>query len=128
MREAVGWTFILTLIIPIVLIFIMLTFFAMDYSLAYRAGNYFVEQIETCQAMSSCEHTNMDQLKSEIKEMYHYHGDIECSCEGSKESTVCSVILGVDLELPVVGKVEYFKFKVQTKPMYSSDGNFMCNG
>ena len=54
MREAVGGSLLMYLIIPIIIIFIVFIGFIMRYASAYRAANFIVTQIESCQGYSDC--------------------------------------------------------------------------
>lgn len=126
MREATGGAMLLYLLIPIILIFVVFIGFVMNYASAYRSANYLVTQIETCQSMSSCDHTSFEQMKAEIKDKYHYGGPVDCKCSNNARGAVCSVTLEVNLWLPIIEDVGAFKVKSETKTMYAANGTSIC--
>jgi len=126
MREAIGGTLLFWFIIPIFMLIIMFVGFIINYASAYRSANYLVEQIETCQSMSSCTHTSFDSMKSVIREKYKYGGKVDCSCNGTSSGTVCGVTLYVGMDLPLIGRIDYFKVNAETKAMYQASGALMC--
>ena len=126
MREAVGGALLFNLIIPIIMLFIIFIAFIMNYAAAYRAANYFVTQLETCQGgMDQCDHTSIDMVKAEIREKYYYNTNniIGPTCSCNARGAVCRVELPVTMELPLLGEIGMFNVKAETKTLY---GSSMC--
>ena len=120
MREAVGGSLLLYLVIPIIVLIIAFIGFVMRYASAYRAANYVVTQIETCQGnLSSCGHTALGTIKEEIQEKYHYTSNqgIDLQCDGNSRGAVYRVSLPVEFELPVIGNFRLFSVTAETKTM-----------
>ena len=127
MREAVGGSLLLYLIIPIIIIFIVFIGFIMNYASAYRAANYIVTQIESCQGYADCK-SNWD--KEYVSSKYHYVGPATISCrqiEGISNAVTYDVVLDVEFDLPLIGSFSPFKVKAETKSMHNGtckDGNY----
>ena len=120
MREAVGGALLYYIIIPIFIILIVFIGFIMRYASAYRAANYIVTQIETCQGYKDCK-SNWD--KNTVSSKYRYKGHVYVNCHnvnGNNSDVVYNVTLDVDFELPLVGKFTPFKVKVETKTMHNN--------
>ena len=106
MREALGGSLLLYLIIPIIFLLVAFIAFIMNYASIYRAGNYIVTQIETCDAnLENCNHASKDSIESVVRSKYGYHGPITYYCSDNSKGSVYSVSLGITIELPLVGKV-----------------------
>ena len=121
MREANGGAMLFYIFIPVIILFIVFVAFVMNYAAAYRAANYVVTAIESCQAEDStgnCAHTSRGQIAADIKSKYHYLDEVEYICKGNSRGAVYQVSLNVTMELPIVGKVGVFKVKAETKTMY----------
>ena len=120
MREAVGGSLLLYLIIPIIVIFIVFIGFIMRYASAYRAANFIVTQIESCQGYTNCASDwfeNKDNLNI-ISSKYRYKGKVTVNCENITSSTVAyDVSLDVEFDLPILGSLPAFSVKSQTKSM-----------
>ena len=127
MREAIGGTLLFWFIIPIFMLIIMFVGFIISYASAYRSANYLVREIETCQSMTSCAHTSLDSMKSAIKEKYKYGGKVDCTCDTSGNKTTCNVTLYVGMDLPLIGRIDYFAVRAETKDMQAASGSLMCN-
>lgn len=124
MREAVGSSLLMYLIIPIIVLFIIFIAFIINYASAYRSANYVVTQIETCQAnMSNCDHTSFDKIKKDVRDKYHYLDTIDYSCRTNDKGAVYGVTLKVTFELPLIGKVGVYNVKSETKTMYGAKCN-----
>ena len=120
MREAVGGSLLLYLIIPIIILIIIFIGFIMNYASAYRAANYVTTQVETCNAdLTKCEHTSMNQVKEEIKDKYSYMGTVDICCNDNDKGSVYRTTLKVEFELPLVGKFSPFNVKSETKTIYN---------
>lgn len=122
MREAVGGALLYYLVIPIILSFIVFIAFIMRYASAYRAANFIVTQIESCQGYSNCAsdwYANPNNLAI-VSTKYHYKGKVITECENITSSTVAyDVTLYVDFDLPLAGKFTAFTVKSQTKSMHN---------
>lgn len=118
MREAVGGSLLLYLIIPIIAIFIVFIGFIMNYASAYRAANYIVTQIESCQGYSDCK-SNWN--KEYVSSKYHYVGPATVSCSKVDDSIAnaitCDVELKVVFDLPIIGSFNAYSVKSETKSM-----------
>ena len=121
MREATGGSLLLYLIIPIIIIFIAFIGFIMNYASAYRSANYVVTQLETCHGnLDLCDHTSRDLIKEYIKNKYHYLDDVDISCNNNSKGKVCQVALKVSFEFPIIGGVNIYTVKAETKTMYDN--------
>ena len=121
MREATGGSLLLYLIIPIIFLFIVFIGFIMNYASAYRSANYVVTQLETCGgSLDSCGHTSLSDVKEYIKNKYHYLDDINVSCTPNAKGIVCQVSLGVKFEFPIIGGVNIYTVKAETKTIYDN--------
>ena len=119
MREAVGGSLLLYLIIPIIVLIIVFIGFIMNYASAYRAANYAVSQIESCDAaMGNCDHSSMEKVQEDVKNKYSYMGDIRVCCYENSRGSVYRATLDVEFELPLVGKFSPFSVKSETKTIY----------
>ncbi len=126
MREAVGGSLLLYLIIPIIVLFIVFIGFIMNYAAAYRAANYVVSQYENCQGyVGKCGNVDDDAILSHIKSKYHYHGlgnsknlPISCIANGSN-AVVYRVTLPVQFELPIFGEFAPFNVVAETKTIHN---------
>ena len=130
MREAVGGSLLLYLIIPIIIIFIVFIGFIMNYASAYRAANYIVTQIESCQGYSDCK-SNWN--KEYVSSKYHYVGPATISCrkiDGISNAVVYDVELKVVFDLPIIGSFNAYSVKSETKSMHNNtckDGNYVVD-
>ena len=112
MREAMGGSLLLYLLIPIIILFIVFIGFIMNYSAAYRAGNEIVSQIEgNNQTKNQCDNINL-QI---VKEKYHYLETPVCKCLENSKGAVYQISLNVSFELPIIGKIGVYKVKAETK-------------
>lgn len=131
MREAVGGSMLMYIIIPIIFLFVVFIAFIMNYASAYRASNYLITQIETCEAnISDCgEIKGKATLEENIKNKYYYHNGVIYSCTDNSKGSVYRVTLNVDFELPLIGKIGVYRINSESKTIYGiscSDtmGNF----
>lgn len=124
MREATGGALLLYLIIPVLFLFVAFIGFIMNYASAYRAANYIVTQIETCDGtlQSTCGHTDLSDARSAVKSKYGYYGPVSISCKPMGDGAMYTVSLEVNIELPIVGKVppegNGFKIVSETKTLH----------
>ena len=122
MREAVGSSLLLYLIIPIIIIFIVFIGFIMRYASAYRAANFIVTQIESCQGYSDCasDWDTSDNIRT-ISTKYRYNGSYSITCkEVNANSIVHDVELKVEFDLPLIGTLPAFSVKAETKSMHNT--------
>lgn len=124
MREALGGGMLMYLIIPIIFLFVAFIGFIMNYASIYRAGNYIITQIETCDAnLDNCTHISKDQMESVVRTKYGYHGPITYRCTDNKKGSVYRVTLGITMELPLIGKVpsngNLFSINSESKTIYN---------
>lgn len=113
MREAIGSSWLIYLVITFILVYVFFIAFIMNYASAYRAANYVVTQIENCQGrMEGCS----NDYEGVVKKKYHYNGRIDvCSVSNGSDSYVFRVTLYVDFEAPLFGRVGVMKVKSETK-------------
>lgn len=127
MREAVGGSLLLYLIIPIIAIFIVFIGFIMNYASAYRAANYIVTQIESCQGYSDCK---SNWSKEYVSNKYHYAGPATVTCrtiDGVANSVIYDVQLQVVFDLPILGNINAYSVRSETKSMRNNtcaDGDY----
>ncbi len=124
MREAVGGSLLLYLIIPIIILFICFIGFIMNYASAYRSANYIVTQIENCQGrINNCgEIDEVSDLFDHIRTNYGYikpnnfsETDLTPCYFKSGNSYVFRVSLPVSFDLPIAGTVNFMYVKAETK-------------
>lgn len=120
MREAIGSSWLFYLVITFLLIYVFFMSFIMNYASAYRAANYFVTQIETCQALNDdCGGNNYDNIMNSIREKYHYvkprNRDVKVCCINNGKNSVYRVELPVAFDVPFLGTVNWIKVKAETK-------------
>lgn len=121
MREAVGGSLLLYLVIPIIILFIVFIGFIMNYASAYRAANYVITQIENCQGqMTNCK--DMATITEEVKTQYSYFNKdnatiMPCVIENGSGSKayVFRVNLPVSFDLPIFGETRWMSVKAETK-------------
>lgn len=123
MREALGGSLLLYLMIPIIFLFVAFIAFIMNYASIYRAGNYIITQIETCDGnLDNCQHTSKEDMEALIRNKYGYHGPISYTCSNNQKGSVYRVSLGISIELPLIGKVpsngNLFTIASESKTIY----------
>ena len=120
MREAVGGSMLMYIVIPIIILFIVFIAFIMKYASYYRASNYLITQIETCEAnMNNCEHTSREKMENDIVNKYHYRDTVNYSCTDNARGSVYSVALKINFDLPLIGKIGVYEIKSETKTIYN---------
>ena len=120
MREAIGSSWLIYLVIVFLLVYIFFISFVMNYASAYRAANYIVTQIESCQGYSDCK-SNYD--PKVVSNKYHYKGPIDVTCKevtGVKGLVVYDVKLEVEFDVPMIGRLPAFNVKAETKSMHNT--------
>lgn len=130
MREAVGGSLLLYIIIPIIILFIVFIGFVMRYASTYRAANYVVTQLENCQGkMDNCGGTDMEGITQVIKKDYGYitpdvapntGGIVRPVCipnnrDDGRSGVVYRVELPVEFDLPFFGSIRWMIVKAETK-------------
>ena len=122
MREAIGGALLIYLIIPIIILIIVFIGFIMNYASAYRAANYVVTQIESCQGRVSgdcASYPSDGAIGNAISSKYRYNGNIKKTCVSLGANTsMYNVELAVEFELPIIGKFSPFAVKVDTKTLH----------
>ncbi len=120
MREAIGGSLLYYILIPIIFLFIVFIAFIMNYASAYRASNYVISQIETCDAnITNCGHSSIDSIKSYVRSKYRYNGDIDFCYKQNNKGTVYRVTLYVSFDLPLIGKIGVYKVVSESKTIYN---------
>ena len=124
MREATGGALLIYLFIPIIVMIIIFVGFIMNYASAYRAANYVVTQIESCQGLiddKSCSSFGDTSTMSQtIKSKYGYSGPMKIECISNGDNSVRRVTLGVYMDFPLIELVHLFDVKAETKTLRSS--------
>lgn len=120
MREALGGSLLLYLMIPIIFLFVTFIAFIMNYASIYRAGNYIITQIETCDGnLDNCRHTSKDDMEALVRSKYGYHGDINYSCSNNQKGAIFRVTLGISIEIPLIGVLPTsFPITSESKTIY----------
>ena len=122
MREAFGGTMIMYILIPVLFLFIVFIAFIMNYASAYRASNYVISQIETCDANLSsdtgCKHGSKTSIEDYIREKYHYNNGISYCYIQNKKGTIYRALLKVAFDLPLIGRVGVYKVVSESKTIY----------
>ena len=136
MREAVGGSLLLYLVIPIIIIFIVFIGFIMNYAAAYRAANYVVSQIENCQGrMNKCgkydsqwKQTITDQVRIDYKYKTPDNSVIKsCYVENGKDNYVFRVSLPISFDIPLLGVVKPMVVKAETKTIHNVPSNYLAD-
>lgn len=132
MREAIGGSLLYYILIPIIFLFIVFIAFIMNYASAYRASNYVISQIETCDAkMNDCNHSDLDSIKKYIKEKYHYNNDMNFCYIQNNKGTIYRVSMGVYFDLPLFGRIGVYNVVSESKTIYNvfeGDSTVFGNG
>ncbi len=117
MREAVGGSWLLYIVITFLIIYVVFIAFIMNYASAYRAANYVVTQIENCEAdMSHCNGNDFRKIAEDVKNKYKYMGGIDrCCIDNARNGSIYRVTLKVQFEAPLFGMVNAFQVRVDTK-------------
>ena len=118
MREAIGGSWIIYMVMTFIMVYVFFISFIMNYAAAYRAANYAITQIENCQGrMDECK--SIEAITNEVTTRYHYHasGSVihTCYSENGKDSYVFRVALPVYFELPIIGEIGVASVKAETK-------------
>ncbi len=130
MREALGGSLLLYLIIPIIVLFIFFIAFIMNYASAYRAANYVVTQIENCQGHTDC--LDMEKVTETVRKTYKYivpnNGIVPvCYIRNSSSKTVNSYVyrvsLPVSFDLPLISSINTITVKAETKTINNVPSN-----
>ena len=122
MREAIGGSLLLYLILPIIFFFIVLIAFIMNYASAYRAANYAITEIENCQGqVGDCRGVDLTTITKEIRSKYNYitgnndNDNIDACYFSNGKGYVFRVQLPVSFELPLFGGMNAAMVKAETK-------------
>lgn len=120
MREAFGGSLLMYILFPVLIVFVFFMAFVMRYASTYRASNYVISQIETCDGdLDNCSHSSRTKIANDIKSKYHYNGDMElCYVENSK-GTVYRVTLFVDFDVPLIGNLTAYNVTSESKTIYN---------
>ncbi len=122
MREAVGGSMLMYIIIPIIFLFVVFIAFIMNYASAYRASNYLITQIETCEAnIDNCNSLphGKESMEENIRTKYYYRNGVSYSCTNNAKGSVYKVTLNVNFELPLIGKIGVYKVYSESKTIYN---------
>lgn len=128
MREATGGALLLYLILPMIFLFIVFIGFIMNYASAYRAANYIVTQIETCDGTlgSDCGHSTIGAATQTVEEKYHYYGPINICCNPMGDGAMFRAELELSIELPMIGSISGFKIVSESKTLHNVTCNIQC--
>lgn len=123
MREAVGSSMLFYIVITFLIIYISFIAFIMNYASAYRAANYVITQIEACQGnMDNCSGNSLKKIEEHITKKYRYivkNGNTSYCCfNNARGGSVYRVTLKVEFDLPIIGIVNPFSVKAETKTIY----------
>ena len=120
MREAIGRSWLLYLVISFLGVYVFFLSFVMNYASTYRAANYVVTQIETCQAQNNdCNNKTIGDIREEIRVLYHYiapqNRSIDVCCIDNGNGSVYRVKLPVAFDVPILGTINWLNVKAETK-------------
>ncbi len=121
MREAIGGSMLYYILIPVIFLFIVFIAFIMNYASAYRASNYIITQIETCEAnIANCSSLpdGKNSLEENLRTKYYYRNGVSYYCTDNSRGSVYKVSLNVNFELPLLGKVGVYKINSESKTIY----------
>ena len=118
MREAIGSSWLIYLVIIFIMVYVFFIAFIMNYASAYRAANYIITEIENCQGrMDGCK--SMSDIKKTVTSKYHYHaldGSPLTVCYfNSGNGYIFRADLPVDFSLPFVGTFGNVHVRAETK-------------
>ncbi len=123
MREAMGGSMLYYIIIPILFLFITFMAFIMIYASTYRASNYIISQIETCDgslADGACAHNSIEKMVAYVRSNYHYTRNIDYCYITNKKGTMFKVTLYVAFDIPFLGDdLLAFPVGTETKTLYN---------
>ena len=126
MREAIGSSWLIYLLLTFILIYVFFIAFIMNYAAAYRAANYVVTQIENNQGQLSdyaCDANGRgtSSVCSYISKKYHYIGPVDtCYIRNGNGSYVFRVRLKVKFEAPLFGQIGVMNVRAETKTIPNS--------
>ena len=129
MREAVGGSLMLYLIIPIIILFIIFMGFIMSYASAYRSANYIAMQFENYQGQVSRDMMK-NTIKPTIKQKYAYvilkDASLSvCHIENGANGYVFRVSLPVAFDIPMFGTRNLMLVKVETKTISNVPSSYL---
>ena len=131
MREAIGSSWLIYMVMTFIMVYVFFISFIMNYAAAYRAANYVVTQIEYCQGrMDECK--SMATIANEVTDRYHYHpknGKIDaCYSMNGSNSYVFRVSMPVTFELPILGDMGVAVVTAETKTIANVPNVTSING
>ena len=125
MKEAIGSSWLIYLIIIFLIIYVFFMAFVMNYAAAYRAVNYVITQIENCQGqMDNCGDVNWKVINNTIQKEYRYFDPNSKSDDAISQRVKCidngtgvvyRVTLPVEFDLPLLGGLRWVSVKAETK-------------
>lgn len=132
MREAIGGSLMIYLIIPIIVLLIFFVAFIMNYASAYRAANYVVTQLENCQGqVGNCNGIDMQTITEKVISEYKYipagRRPISPCYFESGNGYIFRVTLPVSFELPLVGNFNPIEVKSETKTISTMTQSTLTN-
>lgn len=114
MREAMGGSWLIYMVITFLIIYVFFMSFVMNYASAYRASNYVISTIEEYEGEIS-----MDVLNETVRERYKYHNGFSTPvCCDNSNGSVFKLTATVDFELPLINIDLQIPIKTETKTIY----------
>ena len=122
MREAIGGSMLMYILIPFIFMFIVFIAFIMNYASAYRSANYVISQIETCNgAFNNCDHFDFSKLRNNLKTKYHYDDSVNISCTSNGMGNVYKATLHVSFDMPFFGRIGVYNVNSETRTMKTNN-------
>ena len=122
MKDAVGSSILLTIILAFLAIFIIFIAFIMNYATAYRASNYVVTMLERTEGNIDIGTKNNskagdDDLTGYLKQRL-YHGDLFLVCNDNQNGAVFKVTTMIQFDLPLIDVHLPIYINNETKTIY----------
>lgn len=130
MKDAVGSSILLTIILAFLAIFIIFTAFIMNYAACYRASNYVLTMIERTEGNipvgTSSDNANSNTIIGQLKAR-NYYNSLEIDCFENKNGAIYKVKTSVPFNLPLIGVTLNLYVKNETKTIYNTQCNSNLN-
>ena len=127
MKDAIGSSVLLSIILAFLAIFIIFIAFIMNYAMAFRASNYVVTMIERSEGNvkigSTRDNAHDDTLYGALKARLYYNDYLKISCEENNNGAVYTVTTSLGFKLPLFDINIPIYINNETKTLY----NVECN-
>lgn len=127
MREAVGGSMLFYIVIAFLILYIVFVGFVMNYASAYRAANYAISRIESCNGNISggCELDSVpvtkEQLEIDIKNKFAYTGGLILDCTNvGNIGMMYKAQLKISFDLPALEDLGWFYVQSESRTIYGT--------